>query len=365
MPANKWHSRLSLFSSCDRLLLALVFVLASIGVVVLYSAAGESTHMLISRMVHLLMALALLLACSKIKPKYYEELAPYLYALGIILLLVVMVIGTSDNGAKRWLNLGFMRFQPSEILKLAVPMMLASYLSRSGRAPGLSQTLIAAAIIAVPFILVKKQPDLGTALMIASSGFWVLFVCGIRARYLLASAITVIAAAPIVWHFLHTYQKKRILTFLDPTHDPLGAGYHIIQSKIAIGSGGIWGKGFMAGTQAHLQFLPEHTTDFIFSVLSEEFGLMGCSLVIALFMAIFLRCIWLSSKTPNPFSRYLITAIAASFIFEGLINIGMVTGLLPVVGVPLPFISYGGSALLTLAAGFGIICSLQSNKTMW
>jgi rod shape determining protein RodA len=357
--------RINLFRSIDWPLLCLITLLAGFGLLVLYSAANGSERALISQGSHLLIAFAVFCLCANIKPEVYEAMAPYLYIGGILLLLVVMGIGHVDKGARRWLNLGIIRIQPSELMKLILPIMLASYLGKIKTKPNLKQIAIALALIAIPFILVMKQPDLGTAIMIAAAGLWVVFLCGMDYRYIAIAAIGLLTAVPIGWHFLHTYQKKRILTFLDPQQDPLGAGYHIIQSKIALGSGGFAGKGFMRGTQTHLQFLPEHRTDFIYAVVGEEFGLLGCGLVLGLLFAIFLRCLWLTSKTKHLFSRYLITAIAASFLLEGLVNIGMVTGILPVVGVPLPFVSYGGSALLTLGAGFGIIMSLQSNKTLW
>jgi rod shape determining protein RodA len=357
--------RPNLFRNVDWPLLALISLLAAFGLLVLFSAANGSERALISQASHLLIAFAVFCICANIKPEVYEALAPYLYLGGILLLLVVMGIGHVDKGARRWLNLGIIRIQPSEMMKLILPIMLASYLGKIKTKPNLKQISIALALIAMPFILVMKQPDLGTAIMIAAAGLWVVFLCGINYRYLAVAAIGLLTAVPVAWHFLHTYQKKRILTFLDPQQDPLGAGYHIIQSKIALGSGGLVGKGFMHGTQTHLQFLPEHRTDFIYAVVGEEFGLLGCCFILGLLFVIFLRCLWLTSKTNNLFSRYLITAIAASFLLEGLVNIGMVTGLLPVVGVPLPFVSYGGSALLTLGAGFGIIMSLQSNKTLW
>ena len=365
-PKNRLDiKRWNIFRPIDGPLLFLLGVLATFGMLVLYSAASESIHTLSSQAVHLLIAFCALCICANIKPEVYETLAPYLYLGGILLLLVVMGIGHIDKGAKRWLNLGFIRIQPSEMLKLVLPITLAAFLAPLKSQPQPKQILIALALIAVPFYLVMKQPDLGTAIMIAMSGAWVVFICGIGLRYLIAAGISILTIIPVGWHFLHTYQKNRILTFLDPENDPLGAGYHIIQSKIAIGSGGILGKGYLHGTQTHLQFLPEHATDFIYAVVGEEFGLLGCMLVLGLLFAIFLRCIWMTTQTNNYFSRYLITAIAASFLLEGLVNIGMVTGLLPVVGVPLPFVSYGGSALLTLGAGFGIIMSLQSHRTLW
>jgi rod shape determining protein RodA len=357
--------RFQIFRPIDWTLLALIALLAAFGMLVLFSAASMSNRVLISQALHLLIACGVLCLCANIKPEIYEAFAPYLYLGGILLLLAVMGIGHLDKGARRWLNLGFISIQPSELMKLILPIMLASYLAKIKAKPNLRQLSFSLLLIAVPFIIVIKEPDLGTAIMIAAAGIWIIFLCGIPYRYLLIASISLITAIPVAWHFMHAYQKKRILTFLDPEQDPLGAGYHIIQSKIAIGSGGIIGKGFLHGTQTHLQFLPEHSTDFIYAVIGEEFGLIGCCVILGLFFAIFMRCIWLTSQTKNLFSRYLITAIAASFLLEGLVNIGMVTGLLPVVGVPLPFVSYGGSALLTLGAGFGIIMSLQANKTLW
>lgn len=359
-----WQS-LNPFSNLDWPLATLLFVLSGFGLTVLYSASGQSMPVVISQGSHLLIGFAAFYICSKLKPQHYELLAPFIYLAVLLLLIAVMGIGHVDKGARRWLNLGFIKLQPSELMKIALPLMLATLFSRIHQRPNLKSLLIALAIIGVPFLLVMKQPDLGTALMIAASGAIVIFLSGIPLSYIIIGLGMLIAAAPIGWHFLHGYQKSRLLTFLNPQQDRLGTGYHIIQSKIAIGSGGITGKGFLQGTQAHLQFLPEHSTDFIFSVLGEEFGLIGCLFLLGLFLAIFMRVIWLSGHIKNRFSRLLMIGIASSFMLEGIVNVGMVTGILPVVGVPLPFVSYGGSAIMTLGAGFGIICALQSQKTLW
>lgn len=361
---NYWQL-LNPLSNLDWPLAALLLVLSGFGLTVLYSASGQSNHVVVSQLSHLLIGFASFYICSKLRPQHYELLAPFVY-LGVLLLLIaVMGIGHVDKGARRWLNLGIIKLQPSELMKIALPLMLAALFSRIQQRPEPKLILTALVIIALPFLLVMKQPDLGTAIMIAASGAIVILLSGIPLRYIIIGVGMAMAAAPVGWHFLHGYQKNRLLTFLNPQHDRLGTGYHIIQSKIAIGSGGITGKGFLHGTQAHLQFLPERSTDFIFSVLGEEFGLIGCLFLLSLFMAIFMRVIWLCGHTNNRFSRLLMVGIVSSFMLEGIVNIGMVSGILPVVGVPLPFVSYGGSAIMTLGAGFGIICSLQSQKTLW
>lgn len=349
----------------DRPLAIMLGTLALYGLIVLYSASNRSWHVVAHQGAHFMLALVVMFICSRIPPNKYQQWAPYVFAIGCALLLAVMLIGHADKGARRWLILGPLRLQPSELMKLLTPLMLASFLAMKQRVPQFSDLLIALAIMGVPVLLTLKQPDLGTAILIAASGCWVILLAGLRLRIILSALAALMISIPVLWHFLHHYQKQRILTFLDPARDPLGSGYHIIQSKIAIGSGGIFGKGWLHGTQSHLQFLPEHTTDFIFAVLSEELGLIGCLLLIGLVVAIFARCIWLARTKESSFPRLVISAIAASFLLEAIVNMGMVTGVLPVVGVPLPFFSYGGSALITLGAGFGIIMAMQAHKTLW
>lgn len=353
----RWH--------LDPLLTGLLLLLSGIGCLILYSASDMNHHMLIHQSIHLGLALAVLIVVAQIPPPLLKEWAPVLYGLGLALLAAVLVFGHVDNGARRWLNLGGFHLQPSELMKLFTPMVLAVYFDRISKVPSLWQYSIALLLIAAPTLLTMKQPDLGTAIMIATSAIWVVLLSGLNRNIILGAIVAGLLAIPVFWHFLHTYQKARILTFLNPERDPLGNGYHIIQSKIAIGSGGLLGKGWLHGTQSHLNFLPEHTTDFIFSVFSEEWGFIGCFILIALFLMIFLRVIWMAQHQKDHFSRLLCASLGASFLFTALINMSMVTGLLPVVGVPLPFISYGGSVMLSQAASFGMILSMRAHKRLW
>ncbi len=354
---KRWH--------LDPLLSGLLLLLSAIGCVILYSASDMDKHMVMHQLAHIGLAWAVLIAIAQVPPQQLKQWAPLLYALGIILLLAVLFVGHVDNGARRWLNLGGFHLQPSELMKLFTPMMLAFHFDQIKRIPSARDNIIACILIAIPTVLTMKQPDLGTAIIIASSALWVFFLSGLSRRTLLFASGASIVAIPFSWHFLHSYQKARIMTFLNPETDPLGNGYHIIQSKIAIGSGGFLGKGWLHGTQSHLNFLPEHTTDFIFSVFSEEWGLIGSILLIALFFAIFYRCMVTAQHQKDHFSRLLCAALATSFLFAALVNMGMVTGLLPVVGVPLPFISYGGSVMLSQAASFAMIMSMRAHKRMW
>lgn len=280
------------------------------------------------------------------------------------LLVAVLAVGDISMGAQRWLDLGVVRFQPSEIMKLAVPMMVAWYLADHHLPPDGLRLIVTALIVVIPTLLIAKQPDLGTALLVASAGTFVVFLSGIRWRYILLLAVLAAAAAPALWYLLHDYQRQRVLTFLDPENDPLGAGYHIIQSKIAIGSGGIYGKGWMNGTQSHLDFLPERTTDFIFAVFGEEFGMIGILLLLLLYLIIVLRCLYIATQAQETFTRLLAGSLGLTFFVYMFVNMGMVTGLLPVVGVPLPLISYGGTSLVTLLAAFGILMSIHTHRRL-
>jgi rod shape determining protein RodA len=301
---------------------------------------------------------------AQFHPQWLMRWTPWLYSVGVCLLIAVLVVGDVGKGAQRWLDLGVVRFQPSEMMKLTVPMMVAWYLSDKRLPPTGLRLLISGLLILVPVLLIAKQPDLGTAVLIAGAGFFALFLAGLSWRLLIGMAVLCTAALPVLWHFMHDYQKQRVITFLNPEQDPLGAGYHIIQSKIAIGSGGMFGKGWMNGTQAQLEFLPERSTDFIFAVLGEEFGLMGIMLLLAFYMVVIVRSVYIATQAQDTYSRLLGGSLAMTFFIYIIVNTGMVTGLLPVVGLPLPLVSYGGTSMVTLMAGFGILMSVQTHRKL-
>ena len=348
----------------DYPLLALLFTLMLLSLFVQYSASNESMPHLLMHSGNMLFALLLLVIVANVPPPYLMAIALPAYVAGIVLLLGVALFGDVINGSRRWLNLGIMRIQPSEIMKLGVPLMLAWLFHTWGSTLKLRHYAIAGGLLLLPVALVARQPDLGTALLIAASGFYMLFFAGLPWKVMFGFMLAGGASAPLVWHFMHDYQKKRILTLLDPGKDPLGAGYHIIQSSIAIGSGGVFGKGWLQGTQSHLDFLPEHTTDFIFAVFGEEFGLLGAILLIAIYLAIILRGLSIAAHAPNQFARLLSGSLVLAFFTYVLVNIGMVSGILPVVGVPLPMMSYGGTAMTIVMIGFGIIMSLKTHRTL-
>jgi rod shape determining protein RodA len=281
-----------------------------------------------------------------------------------LLLLAVLFFGDVGKGAQRWLNLGVFKFQPSEMVKLAVPLMIAWYLAKQPLPPKLKTIALTFTLIAIPVGLIAKQPDLGTSLLVGSAGIFALFLAGISWRFIITLFGLAAAAAPVVWINMHNYQKQRVLTFLDPEKDPLGSGYHIIQSKIAIGSGGLFGKGWFNGTQSQLDFLPERHTDFIFAVLSEEFGLVGVLLLLSLYLFVILRGLYIASQAQETFGRLLSGSLILVFFVYLFVNTGMVSGLLPVVGVPLPLVSYGGTSLVTLMAGFGILMSIHTHRKL-
>lgn len=348
----------------DPILLIGLFILSCLGVFILYSASNQSFVMIKNEILRLGLGFLVMLLFAQISPLRYKQWAPWIFGIGLVLLILVLVIGKSDHGARRWLSLGFFRFQPSEIMKLAMPMMLAWYLDDKVLPPAKRVLLMCSLILLIPVLVTAKQPDLGTAIVIGVSGIFVILLAGMRWRLIAALGALVALCAPILWHFLHSYQKERILTLLNPERDPLGSGYHIIQSKIAIGSGGLWGKGWLNGTQAHLKFLPEHTTDFIFAVTAEELGFIGSVILILLFLGILSRCLYISTQAQDTFTRLLTGSLSLTFFISEFINIGMVIGILPVVGIPLPFISYGGTSIVSLMAGFGIIMSVQTHKKL-
>ncbi|MGZ8193458.1 MAG: rod shape-determining protein RodA, partial [Methylobacter sp.] len=299
---------------------------------------------------------------AHVDPHQFKRYSMMLFNIGILLLIAVLVMGQIGKGAQRWLDIGFFRFQPSEMIKITTPMMIAWYLAEHPLPPKSKQLFIATLLIVIPTLLIAKQPDLGTALLVASSGAGVLFFAGLSWRFILAIVATLSALTPVIWHFMRGYQRDRVLTFLNPEADPLGRGYHIIQSKIAIGSGGIYGKGWLGSTQSELDFLPESSTDFIFAVFAEEFGLFGCLGLLSLYLLIIGRCLYIAAQAQDTYSRLLAGSLAFTFFVYVFFNIGMVIGILPVVGVPLPLISYGGTSIVTLLAGFGILMSIHTHR---
>jgi rod shape determining protein RodA len=346
----------------DRWLTFLIGALLVISFILLYSASMQKSATMIKHSVHVAVSFGVFLLMAQTPPRTFKQWAPILYGIGIFLLLCVLVLGTSTKGAQRWIQISSFKFQPSEFMKLITPLMLAYYLSNKPVPLRIMPIVISLVIILVPGLMIAKQPDLGTAILVISTGLGVLFFAGIPWRWILQLGAVVLAALPLLWWKLHDYQRQRVLTFLDPERDPLGSGYHIIQSKIAIGSGGLFGKGWGKGTQAQLNFLPERTTDFIFSVLGEEFGFLGACVLCALYFAVILRGIVIMIQVQDPFSRYMAGGIVFGFFLCFFINIGMVSGLLPVVGCPLPFISYGGTSLVTWMAAFGMLVAIQSQQ---
>jgi rod shape determining protein RodA len=347
----------------DPWLLGLLFIAMIFGLVVLYSASGQDVGMVTRQAISFSMALVVMISLAQVPPKMYQAFSPWFFGFGLVLLIMVALVGQVSLGARRWLGFGGIRFQPSEFLKLAMPMMMAWYLSSKPLPPNWRVVLTALFIIAIPAGLIARQPDLGTALLVSASGFFVLFLAGLP-WWMIGSFIAALGAIlPIAWQFLlHDYQKQRVLTLIDPKADALGTGWNIIQSKTAIGSGGFMGKGYLHGTQSHLQFLPEGHTDFIIAAFSEEFGLVGVSLLLMLYSALVGRALFIAYETNNTYGRLLAGAIGMSFFVYVFVNVGMVSGILPVVGVPLPFISYGGTALITLMSGFGLLMSIRTHR---
>jgi rod shape determining protein RodA len=345
------------------LLIGLALV-AAYGLVVLYSASGQSLPTVIRAGIRLCMGTAAMLVLAQVNPNFLRRTSPWLFAVGIVLLVVVDGIGYIGKGAQRWLDLGIVRFQPSELMKLAVPMMCAWYLHERPLPPSPLSLAVLSALTFVPVALVVMQPDLGTGALIAIGGVLVIVMAGLQLRIIASLMGLAAVGAWFGWSFLHDYQRKRVLTFFDPQNDPLGAGYHIIQSQIAIGSGGAWGKGWMNGSQAQLEFLPERSTDFIFAVIGEEFGLVGLVILLLLYAFIVGRALYLAMQTQDTYARLLGGSLALTFFVYVFINAGMVSGLLPVVGVPLPLVSYGGTSMVTLLAGFGILMSLYSHRKL-
>lgn len=345
------------------LFLGLLLIIA-LSFVILYSAGGQNEALLIRHASRTGLAMAVMIVLAHINPSRFQAFSVAFFSLCVLLLLAVMLMGQIGKGAQRWLDLGVFRFQPSEFTKIAAPMMLAWYLSEHPLPPKPRHIAIAAALLIVPVLLIAKQPDLGTSLLVASSGAAVLFFAGLSWWFMLGSGVILAASTPILWHFMREYQRNRVLTFINPEADPMGTGYHIIQSKIAIGSGGINGKGWLGSTQAKLDFLPESSTDFIFAVFAEEFGLFGCVGLLFLYLLVISRCFYIAVQAQDTYSRLLAGSLTFTFFVYVFVNIGMVIGILPVVGVPLPLVSYGGTSMVTLMAGFGILMSIHTHRKL-
>ncbi len=360
--SSSWSMRLHV----DPVLLFLLLVLSIGGLFVLYSGAGESFADVQKQSIRFVLAFVVMLVFAQLDPSVYRRWAPWLYLLGIIALAAVLIAGTGAKGAQRWLKLpGLPRFQPSEFMKLAMPMMVAWYLSSRILPPKFKHVVGSLVILLLPVVLIVKQPDLGTSLLILASGIFVLFFAGLSWKYVAAFATAVGALAPVMWFLvMREYQKQRVLTFLDPESDPLGSGWNIIQSKTAIGSGGLYGKGWLQGTQSQLDFLPESHTDFIIAVLAEEFGLVGVSVLLSIYLMIIARGLYIAAKAQDAFSRLLAGSLVLTFFVYVFVNIGMVSGILPVVGVPLPLVSYGGTSIVTLMAAFGVLMSIHTHRKM-
>ena len=353
-----------LFKHIDSFLMSCLLFTMLVGLFVLYSASGQSFDRISAQLVNIAVALAVMWLAANVPPQQLESVAVPIYVLGVILLIGVALFGEVSHGARRWLSLGFTKIQPSEIMRIAVPLMLAWFFSKREQSHRISDFAIATALLLIPVALIVKQPDLGTALLISASGFFVLFLAGLSWKFLIGGAVSIGALMPIFWSMLHDYQRKRIEILIDPTQDPLGAGYHTIQATIALGSGGLTGKGWLNGTQAQLDFLPERTTDFIFAVFGEEFGMIGNLMLLTLFSLIIIRGIVIASQAKSTFTRLLAGSITLTFFTYAFVNIGMVSGILPVVGVPLPLISYGGTSMVTLLLGFGILMSIQTHRKL-
>ena len=348
----------------DSFLFGIALAIVGVGLVTLFSALDQNLARLMSQVTSFGIALVLMWLVANIPPQTIARVALPLYAVGIVALVAVALFGITVNGSKRWLNLGFARFQPSELMKIALPLMLAWYFQKFEGRIGWRDFALAALMIVIPVYLIKRQPDLGTALLIGASGFYVLFLAGLSWKVIAGLTVAGGAAAPLVWQQLHGYQRERILTFLDPGRDPLGTGYHSSQASIALGSGGVVGKGWLNGTQTHLDFLPERHTDFIFAVFGEEFGLIGNMVLLLLYLLLIGRAMVITANASTLFGRLIAGAVTLMFFTCAFVNMAMVSGLLPVVGVPLPLISFGGTALISLFIGLGLLMSVQAHRKL-
>jgi rod shape determining protein RodA len=348
----------------DMPLLIMLVAVVSFGLVVLYSAVGADAGLVMRQGMRFALGLAAFVVIAQLPPHYLRIFTPWLFFIGIGLLLVVAVEGQIGKGAQRWLNLGFVTFQPSEIMKLAAPMMVAWFMHERRLPPTFPQVLVLVLIVLLPSLLIVEQPDLGTALLVIAAGGLAILLAGISMRVIVGVGLLALSAAPVLWAYMRDYQRQRVFTFLNPESDPLGAGYNIIQSKIAIGSGGLFGKGWLNGTQAHLEFLPERSTDFIFAVMAEEFGLLGLLLLLVLYLSLVGRGLYIASQAQDTFNRLLAGAVSLTFFVYVFVNAGMVSGILPIVGVPLPLISAGGTSMVTIMAAFGMLASIHGHRKL-
>ena len=362
LPVQRIAQRL--VEGIDSTLLVIILSLSMLGFAALFSASYDTPGRVLSQLVSLCIALTAMWVVAQLAPQTLMRFAVPAYVVGLVLLVAVALFGDVVNGARRWLHVGVTRFQPSEMLKLAVPLMLAWYFHRRESSLRLRDFALAGLLLGVPVALILRQPDLGTASLVGAVGFYVIFFAGLSWRVMGALAGLFIVALFPLWGMLHDYQRRRVLTLLDPTTDPLGAGYHIIQATIAVGSGGLSGKGWLNGTQAHLEFIPERHTDFIFAVYSEEFGLIGNLVLLTLYALLIGRGLMIAANAATLFARLMAGSVTLMFFTYAFVNMGMVSGILPVVGVPLPFLSYGGTALLTLFIGAGILMSVQRHRTL-
>ena len=359
MAFPRWRPRLARF---DVPLVCALLLLTGIGLLGAYSTGGEP--LLYRQLARLAVGSGVMIALAHVEPGYLARWAPWFYAATLAALVAVFFVGASAKGAQRWLAAGGLQFQPAEVAKIATPLMVAAFLAKRGGASRLSVVLGAIAFVALPACLIGYQPDLGTATIIAVAGAGLLFIAGMSWRLLASFALAGVAALPFAWYWMKDYQRERVATFLDPDRNPLGAGYQVFQSKIAIGSGGIHGKGWLNGTQSQLDFLPERSTDFVFAVLAEEFGLLGVFVILVLAGIVIFRGLWIAGQSQEPFGRLVAAGLVLSFFMHVFVNIGMVSGLLPVVGLPLPLISYGGTSLVTTMAAFGIVMSMVSHRRL-
>ncbi len=363
MPVIRRLTRL-LTAHLDTQLLVVLLLLMGVGLATIFSGSNQSVPRISSQVANIMVALGVMYIFANVPPHFLRRIALPLYVFGVLLLVCVALFGEIVNGARRWLYIGVTRIQPSELMKIAVPLMLAWYFDRYEATLKLKNYIIAALLLIVPIGLIVRQPDLGTALLISAAGAYVLFLAGLSWRIIIGFGIAGAACLPFVWGMMHDYQRQRILTLIDPTQDPLGTGYHTIQSTIAVGSGGLVGKGWLQGTQTHLDFIPERTTDFIFAVFSEEWGLFGNATLLLLFLLVIGRGVVITANAPTLFTRLFGGAITLTFFTYAFVNMGMVSGILPVVGVPLPLVSYGGTSLVTICLGLGILMSIETHKKL-
>ena len=359
-----WARIKGILSVFDPSLMTIVLMIWAISLVAMYSAAADFPGRFEDHLRNMVLCFGVMWVMANVRPGLLQRGAVPIFIVGVVLLIAVALFGEVSKGARRWLHLGVVRIQPSEMMKIAMPLMLAWYFQKREGFLYWYDFAIAAILLGVPVLLIARQPDLGTSILVASAGAYVIYLAGLQWRVIFALIIAGLASLPILWTVMHDYQKQRVLTLLDPTSDPLGKGFHIIQSTIAVGSGGIWGKGWMQGTQTHLEFIPERTTDFIFAVFAEEFGLLGAAALLTLYLALIARGFVIAAGAGTVFQRLLAGAISLGFFTYVFVNMGMVTGILPVVGVPLPMMSYGGTAVVTLGLGLGVLMSIQNNRKM-